>query len=161
MRGIGAPNPGTLPPLVDFVNAAVGPEEVVVTNFAFDNLVFYTDRRLGFRISPHATAVVDAARDAGLPEYVFGFDAARWLVWRHASDPLPDLPFDAVRARLEVEGKRLEPAASFREVLWENRPELHWHRFAHVGHPFAPRRLGPAGRKYPDAVVYRIVSPDE
>lgn len=161
VRGIGEPNPGTLPPLVDFVNAAVGPEEVLVTNFAWDNLVFYTDRRQGFRISPHATAVVEAARDAGLPEYVFGFEDARWLVWRHASDPLPDLPFDAVRARFEARGARLEPAASFREVLWENRPELHWHRFAGVGHPFAPRRLGPGGRKYPDAVVYRIVSPGE
>lgn len=161
VRGIGVPNPGTLPPLIDFVNAAVGPEEVLVTNFAWDDLVFYTNRRQGFRISPHATAVVEAARKAGLPAYVFDLTDARWLVWRHASDPLPDLPFDAVRARLEAQGARLEPVASFREVLWENRPELHWHRFARVGQPFAPRRLGPAGRKYPDAVVYRIVPPDE
>lgn len=156
LRGLGEPNPGTLPPLVDFVNGAIPEDDVLVTNFAWDNLYFYTRRRMGFRISPHATAVVEAAREAGFPPYAFGLEGARWLVWRHAADPLPDMPFDAVRSALEARGARLEPVARFREVLWENRPELHWHRFAGVGHPFAPRRMGAQGRKYPDAVVYRI-----
>jgi hypothetical protein len=157
VRGIGVPNPGTLPPLVDFLNAAVGPEEVLITNFAWDNLVFYTNRRQGFRIRPDAKAIVEAARAAGFPEYVFGLEGADWLIWRHSADPLPQLPFDAVRAHYEAQGRRLEPAASFREVRWENRPEIHWHRFAEVGHPFAPARFGAAGPLYPDAVAYRIL----
>jgi len=160
--GIGVPNPGTLPPLVDFLNAAVGPEEVLVTNFAWDNLVFYTNRRQGFRIRPDATALVEAAPAARFPEYVFGLEDADWLIWRHSADPLPKgFTFAAVRDYYAAKGKVLQPAASFREVRWENRPELHWHRFARVGHPFAPKRFGPYGPKYEDAVAYRIVTPYE
>jgi len=161
LRGLGRPNPGTLRPIAEFVESHVGPDEVYVTNFAWDNLLFYTDRRQGFRISPEATTVRDAARAAGLPDYVFGLDGARWLVWRHAADPLPKLPFEAARAELEARGARLERVASFREVLWENRPELQWHRFPDVGFPFAPRRFGAAGRRWPDAVAYRIVWPGD
>jgi hypothetical protein len=159
LRGLGRPNPGTLRPIAEFVESHVGPDEVLVTNFAWDNLLFYTNRRQGFRISPEATAVRDAARAAGLPDYVFGLDGARWLVWRHAADPLPKLPFEAARAALEARGAHLERVASFHEVLWENRPELQWHRFPDAGYPFAPRRFGAAGRKWPDAVAYRIVWP--
>jgi 4-amino-4-deoxy-L-arabinose transferase-like glycosyltransferase len=162
LRGLGRENPGTLGPLLDFLATRVPPEDVVVTNFAWDNLSFYTRRRLGFRISPEAVAVRDAARTAGLPAYVFGFDDARWLVWRHAADPLPEqTTFERARAALEARGATLEPVATFREVLWENRPELTWHRFPDVGHPFAPRRVGAAGRKWPDAVAYRIVWPGD
>jgi len=161
LRGLGEPNPGTLRTIVDWVDAQVGADDVLVTNFAWDNLLYYTDRRLGFRIKPEATAVRDAARAAGLPDYVFGLDGARWLLWRHAADPLPKLPFEAARAELEARGARLERVASFHEVLWENRPELQWHRFPGVGYPFAPRRLGAEGRKWADAVAYRIVWPGD
>jgi len=161
LRGLGQPNPGTLGPIVDFVDAYVGADEVLVTNFAWDNLYFYTNRRQGFRISPEAVAVRDAARAAGLPAYVFGLDDARWLIWRHASDPLPNTPFEAARAWFESRGARLERVASFKEVLWENRPELQWHRFPGVGYPFAPRRIGAGGRQWPDAVAYRVVWPGD
>jgi 4-amino-4-deoxy-L-arabinose transferase-like glycosyltransferase len=156
VRGLGTPNPGTSSALVEFVDGAVGAEQVLVTNFGWDNLYFYTNRRQGFRISPHATAVRDAAKAAGLPAYVFGLDDARWLIWHPAADPLPDLPFEKVRATLEASGARLEPVARFRETIWENRPELHWHRFP-GGRYFAPRQLDAEGRVYSDAVAYRIV----
>jgi hypothetical protein len=156
VRGLGTPNPGTVSALVEFVNGSVGAEEVLVTNFGGNNLYFYTNRRQGFGISPDAAAVRDAAKAAGLPAYVFGLEDARWLIWRPGADPLPNLPFEKVRATLEASGARLEPVASFRETLWENRPELHWHRFAD-GRYFAPRKVDAEGRIHPDAVAYRIV----
>ena len=156
MRGLGVPNPGTLPELVDFLDKNAGLDEILVTNFAWDNLYFYRKQPQGFRISPEAP-VVGAARALGLPDYVFGLDGADWVIWRHGSDPLPGHPFEKVRSELAARGAELEPVASFRETLWENRPELHWHRFPRVGHLFAPARIGPAGRKYPDAIVYRVV----
>jgi hypothetical protein len=158
-RGLGEPNPGTLPDITDFVRAHAKPGDVLVTNFAWDNLYFYTDVPQGFRISPEAP-VRDAARALGLPAYVFGLDGADWIVWRNAADPLPGYPFDRVRRELESRGATLQAVASFREGLWENRPELHWHRFPGAGFPFAPRRLGPGGRSYPDAVAYRVAWPD-
>jgi hypothetical protein len=162
LRGLGEPNPGTLPALVDFIETRIPEDDVLVTNFAWDNLYFYTNRRQGFRISPEAVAVRDAARAANLPEYVFGLDDARWIVWRHGADPLPNATtFDAVRDALVARGARVERQAAFREVLWENRPELTWHRFPRVGHPFAPQRLGPEGRKWPDAVIYRVLRPGD
>jgi hypothetical protein len=159
VSGLGVPNPGTLPDLVGFLQMRAGPDDVVVTNFAWDNLYFYARQPQGFRISPEAP-IVAAARALGLPDYVFGLDGADWVIWRHGSDPLPgDHNFEKVRSELQARGAELEPVARFRETLWENRPELHWHRFPRVGFPFAPQRVGPGGRKWPDAVVYRVVWP--
>jgi 4-amino-4-deoxy-L-arabinose transferase-like glycosyltransferase len=158
VSGLGVPDPGTLPEIVDWLRAHAAPEDILVTNFAWDNLYFYTKQRQGFRIAPKAP-IRETALALGLPSYVFGLDGARWLIWRHGSGPLPEYPYARVRSELEARGATLEPVASFREVLWENRPELHWHRFPRVGYPFAPRRLGSAGRSYPDAVVYRVVWP--
>jgi hypothetical protein len=159
VRGLGTPDPGTLPALVEFVNATTDAEDIVVTNFAWDGLYFYTNRRQAWRISPEAFPVIEHARRVGLPSYVTSLDGVEWLVWRHAADSLPNLTFEQARARLESRGARVEAVASFREILWENRPELHWHRFPRAGYPFAPRRLGPEGRSYPDAVVYRVLWP--
>ncbi len=158
VRGLGVPNPGTLPELVGFLEAHAQPDDVVVTNFSWDNLYFYTRLPQGLRIAPDAP-IADTARALGLPDYVFGLDGADWVIWRHGSDPLPGHPFAKVRSELEARGAKLEAVATFRETLWENRPELHWHRFPRVGYPFAPQRLGPEGRKYQDAVVYRVVEP--
>ena len=158
VSGLGVPDPGTLPPIVEWLRAHAAPEDVIVTNFAWDNLYFYTNLRQGFRVAP-AAPVRETALALALPPYVFGLDDARWLIWRHGADPLPAYPFEKVRRELEARGAKLEPVASFRELLWENRPELHWHRFPRVGYPFAPRRLGAEGRRYPDAVVYRIAWP--
>jgi len=156
--GLGVPDPGTLPEIVGWVRAHAAPDDILVTNFGWDNLYFYTTQRQGFRIDPEAP-VRETARALGLPSYVFGLDNAAWLIWHHGSDSLRGYPFEKVRGELEARGAKLEPVASFREGLWENRPELQWHRFPRVGYPFAPRRLGAAGRKYPDAVVYRVVWP--
>ena len=158
VRGLGVPNPGTLAELVDFLEKSAGPDDVVVTNFAWDNLYFYTRRPQGFRISPQAP-IAGAARALGLPAYAFGLEGADWVIWRHGPDPLPGHPFEKVRSELEARGAKLERVATFRETIWENRPELHWHRFARVGYPFAPRRLGPAGRRHPDAIAYRVAWP--
>jgi hypothetical protein len=155
-RGLGVPNPGTLPELVGWLRAHAAPDDVLVTNFSWDNLYFYTNLRQGFRISPGAP-VQGAARALGLPDYTFGLDAVKWVIWRRAVDPLPEYPLERVERELEARGATLEVVASFRETLWENRPELHWHRFPRAGYPFAPRRLGAEGIDHPSAVVYRVV----
>ena len=160
LRGLGTPGPGTMPRLAAFVTSNTEPDDIVLTNFGWDWLYYYTDRRQAYRISPEASALRSAAREVGLPSYVTSLDGVDWLVWRHAAAPLPGLSYDEARAQLEARGARLESVAQFRDILWENRPELHWHRFPGVGLPFAPRRFGAEGPAYPDAVVYRVRWPD-
>jgi|GEM_PF-806715 len=163
VRGLGEPDPGTLPRLARFLRDRATPDDVVLTNFGWDGLYYYTGLPLGMRISPAAPAVRRHAAALQLPPYVFGVDRADWIVWRggnerHLGYPLLLLgeSLASLRARLQAQGARVEPVARFPETLWENRPELFWHRFPGVGHPFAPRRLGPRGPRYRDAHVFRV-----
>jgi hypothetical protein len=153
--GLGVRDPGALPPLVDFLRRNAKPDEVVLTNFGWDNLYFYTNLPQGMRISPNAP-VRQAAIALKLPRYVFGPDDADWVVWRGGAGPLLGYSIDLLRSDLGARGAYLEPVGRFRETLWENRPELQWHRFPRIGYPFAPRRMGAAGARYPDAQIFRV-----
>jgi hypothetical protein len=133
-----------------------------VTNFGWDNLYFYSKLPLGMRIAPDAP-IRRVARAHGLPDYVFEPDAADWIVWRGGNEAELGYPLTALGAFLpdlrrafEARGARLEPVAALPETLWENRPELRWHRFPSLGQPFAPRRLGARGVPYRDVQILRV-----
>ena len=158
LRGLGRPDPGTAGVLAAWLRAHARPDDVLVTNYSWDNLYFETGLAQALSLPPGAPGRAPAEA-AGLPPRVFGVDDADWVVWRHGLPPTPGTSLEGIRQELAARGARLEPRASFRETQWENRPELHWHRFPGVGYPFAPARLGPAGIRYPDAVVYRVVWP--
>jgi hypothetical protein len=162
VRGLGVRDPGTLPPLAELLRRDAKPEDVVLTNFGWDSLYYYTGLAQGMRIAPKAP-VRSAARALGLPAYVFGIDHTDWLVWRGGNEELLGYsltlfgyPLETVRARLEASGARLERVAVLRETLWDNRPELFWHRFPRVGHPFASRLMGAQGSRYRDAQIFRV-----
>jgi len=162
VRGLGVPDPGTMPPLAELLRRDAAPEDVVLTNFGWDSLYYYTDLAQGLRIAPEAP-VRKTARALGLPAYVFGVDDVDWLVWRGGNEavlgyPLTlfGYPLELVRARLEARGARIERVAVLHETLWDNRPELFWHRFPRVGHPFASRLMGAQGPRYQDAQVFRV-----
>lgn len=162
VRGLGVRDPGTLPALVERLDREAAPDAVLLTNFGWDALTWYAHRPLGARIAEGAP-VAAAAKRMGLPPYVFGLADAEWLVWRGGNEawlgyPLTLGPWrlDEVRARLAARGARLEEAASFPETLWENRPELYWHRFPGAAHPFLPAALA-EGPLYAPARLFRIV----
>jgi hypothetical protein len=151
-----------MPPLAELLRRDAAPEDVVLTNFGWDSLYYYTDLAQGLRIAPEAP-VRKTARALGLPAYVFGVDDVDWLVWRGGNEavlgyPLTlfGYPLELVRARLEARGARIERVAVLHETLWDNRPELFWHRFPRVGHPFASRLMGAQGPRYQDAQVFRV-----
>jgi hypothetical protein len=156
VRGLGVPDPGTLPPLADLLRANAGPDDVVLTNFGWDNLYFYTRLPQALRIAPDASAVRRKARALGLPSYVSSINGIDWLVWRGNGDALFGHTLEEVGRELESRGAWLERIATLRETQWENRPELAWHRFPRDGYPFAPRRIGAQGAHYPDAQVFRV-----
>jgi len=160
VRGLGRRDPGTLAPIVELLRREAGPDDVVLTNFGWDNLYYYTNLPLGFRLSPNARISRDAAQQ-GLPAYVFGLADADWLVWRGGAGPLLGIPLTRKRAELERRGAQLELVATLPETLWENRPELAWHRFPSTGYPFASRRMGARGAHYPDAQIFRVRRPGD
>ncbi|HEX2484696.1 MAG TPA: glycosyltransferase family 39 protein [Myxococcota bacterium] len=167
VRGLGAPDAGTLHPLVGLLRERAARDDVVLTNFGWDGLYYYSDLGLGMRIDPSAPVYAHARRRE-LPRYVFDVDDADWIVWRGGNEAFLGYPFlllgqplEALRARLAARGARLELVAELPETLWENRPELFWHRFPGLGHPFAPPRLGARGPRYRDARVFRVSWPAE
>jgi hypothetical protein len=156
LRGLDQPDPGTPGLLVEWLRANAQPDDALVTNYSWDNLYFET--RLPQRmLVPPGAPVRALAQTAGVPAHVFGVDGIQWVVWRHGLPPVHGYTLRRIRDELAALGGALERRASFRETQWENRPELHWHRFPDVGYPFAPARLGQAGIRYPEAAVYRVV----
>jgi 4-amino-4-deoxy-L-arabinose transferase-like glycosyltransferase len=162
VRGLGVPDPGTLAPLTELLRARAVRDDVVLTNFGWDTLYYYTGLPLGMRIEPDAPARA-AAPALGLPPYVFGPEGADWVVWRGGNEAwlgypltLQGLRLLELRRLLLTRGARLERVATLHETLWENRPELYWHRFPGVGYPFAPRAVGPSGPVFRDAQVFRV-----
>lgn len=162
---LGVREPTTLDRIVEQIDRGAAPDDVVLTNFGWDALYWYSARPIGMRIATDAP-VRRAARQLGLPAYVFGYDRARWLVWRGGNETLLGYPLTLlqwrlpeVRAQLERRGARLEEVARFPETLWANRPELYWHRFAGDDRPFAPAALADRS-PYEDARVFRIRESD-
>jgi len=159
VRGLGVRDPGTLPAIIDFLRRRASADEVVLTNFGWDNLYFYTNLAQAMRIAENAPAR-EAALALGLPRYVFGIDGTDWVVWRSGAGVLLSYSIDDLANQLALRGARLEPIERLPDRLWENRPELQWHRFPRVGYPFAPRRMGAAGAHYPDTRIFRVHWPE-
>jgi 4-amino-4-deoxy-L-arabinose transferase-like glycosyltransferase len=159
VRGLGARDPGALGSIVERLDRDAGRDDVVLTNFGWDALYWYADRPLGMRIATDAP-VRRAAQRMGLPESVFDYDHAAWLVWRGDDEAFLGYPLTLlqwrlpqVRTALAARGARLEEVAAFPETLWENRPELYWHRFPESGHPFASDATEP---HFAPARVFRV-----
>jgi hypothetical protein len=159
LRGIGTPDPGTASEVIDLLSQRARPGDVVVTNFSWENLYFYTGLPQGLRL-PLDGPVRTAAREAGLPNYVFGVDDADWVVWRAAIGDIPGWGLARIERELAARGASLERVATLRETVWENRPELAARRFPGLGYPFAPHGVDPFAPRRLGAVVYRVRWPE-
>jgi hypothetical protein len=162
VNGLGVRDPGTLPSIVERLRRDAASDDVVLTNFGWDGLYYYSRLPQAWRIAPEAP-VRRKARALGLSAYVFGIDHPDWLVWRGDNEALLGYAFSLfghplafVRARLEARGARLERIAMFPETLWDNRPELFWHRFPRDPCPFAPRSADAQCPRYSDAQIFRV-----
>jgi len=137
------------------VNAQQG--DVILTNYGREPIYFHTNLPQALAILP-GDPVYEAARRMKLPDYVFGVDRAKWLIWRWPWEGYGGrrAEFVAVKNALEGRGGRLRRVASFRETMWENRPNLFLHRFPRRGYLFRGGRRADA-----DAVVFEVEWPEE
>jgi hypothetical protein len=72
----------------------------------------------------------EAAQRYGLPEYVFAVDHARWAVWRFNWDDYLGIRWPEVADHLLAEGAQINNVAEIKETGWENRENIHFHRFS-------------------------------
>jgi hypothetical protein len=122
-------NVGTLGRSVEVLRQHAGPDDVVITNYESESLYFYTALPQGMKIM-RQDSIYDAARRYGLPEYVFGVDHARWVVWRFHWEGYLGIPWPDVANHLVAEGGHISKVAEIKETRWENREHIHFHRFS-------------------------------
>jgi 4-amino-4-deoxy-L-arabinose transferase-like glycosyltransferase len=129
LRDLKTENPGTLAKVCQFLQGHANAGDLVLTNYDWQPLYFYTRLPQALRIFPDYPIYQTAKRD-GLPEYVFSLDRVRWLVWRSVWDRYMGYFGQDIRRKLVDGGARMTKVAEFPETIFENRPEIHFHRFS-------------------------------
>ena len=142
-------NIGTLGQSVEFLEQHAAAGDLVITNYESEPLYFHTKLPQAMKIMSQ-DPIYDAARRYGLPQYVFGVDHARWVVWRFNWDDYLGIRWPEVADHLLGEGGRITNVAELKETRWENRENIHFHRFANDVYLF------PQDTNLSPAIIFRV-----
>jgi hypothetical protein len=145
-------NPGTIAKVSDFLRGHAEPTDKVITNYEWEPLYFHTGLPQGLKILPDYP-IYQAAKSKGLPDYVFDVDQARWIVWRSVWEGYQEYFASAVEEQISQRGGRIEHVAQFSETLWENRENIHFHRFS------GNRYLFHGPETFPPVSIFRVSWP--
>lgn len=129
LRDLRQLNVGTLGQCIEFLRQHAAPDDLIITNYESEPLYFHTKLPQGMKVSPQ-DAIHDVARQRGLPDYVFGLGQVRWVVWRFNWDDYLGIHWSDVSEHLRSDGAEFADVAEIKETGWENRENLHFHRFA-------------------------------
>jgi hypothetical protein len=121
-------NIGTLGKSVEFLRENARPGDRVITNYESEPLYFHTRMPQAMKISKE-DSIYDVARRRGLPEYLFGVDGVHWIVWRFNWNDYLGIRWADVANVLAQEGATTSEVAQLKETGWENRENIHFHRF--------------------------------
>jgi hypothetical protein len=149
VRDLFRANPGTVAASCEFLRKNAGPGDVVITNYESEPLYFHTRLPQGMKIMKQ-DSIYEIAKRRHLPDYVFGIDQARWVVWRFNWDDYLGIRWPDVEHRLLSEGAKIIDAAQLEETAWENRENIHFHRFA------GRRYLFPQDKDLAPAHIFRV-----
>jgi Dolichyl-phosphate-mannose-protein mannosyltransferase len=149
VRDLFRSNPGTLAASCEFLSKNAGAGDVVVTNYESEPLYFHTRLPQGMKIMKQ-DLIYEIAKRRNLPDYVFGVEHARWIVWRFNWDDYLGIRWADVEHRLLAEGAKISDAAQLEETGWENRENIHFHRFA------GRRYLFPQDKDLAPAHIFRV-----
>ena len=142
-------NIGTVGRCVEFLSQHAAPGDLVITNYESEPLYFHTKLPQAMKIMSQ-DPIYDAAHRYGLPEYIFGVDHARWVVWRFNWDDYLGIRWPEVADHLLAEGGHITNVAELKETGWENRENIHFHRFANDVYPF------PQDTNLAPAIIFRV-----
>ena len=155
VRSLGAPNPGTIARVSDFLRSHAAPTDVVITNYSWEPLYFHTQLPQAAKVAP-SFPIYWAARAAGLPEYVFDGSRATWIVWRRAWPALfHEQNISDVIRRVRESGMVPRLVASIPETIYENRANVHFHRFSGGHYVFSPYPNAP------DVLIFHVETAED
>ena len=128
-RSLVQPNPGVMTHVAQFLRRHASASDVVLTNAESQALYFHTGLPQAAKIAP-SFPIYREARARGLPEYVFGYEGLRWIVWRRAFPAyFPEQDVAKLLRHFAVIGIRTELVATFPETIFENRENVFFRRY--------------------------------
>lgn len=142
-------NPGTVERTCKFLQENAKPGDVLIVNYGMEPTYFYTRLPQALGIL-QGYPVFERARELGLPDFVFGVDHARWIVWRSAWETGPGYAINDVLKELVEKGAQITTVLELDETVWENREDIHFHRFSDGTYLF------PRTQNFPKSRVARV-----
>src|SRR5207253_7527998 len=106
VRDLWRENPGTVAKSCKFLRENAKPGDVVIVNYGMEPTYFYTRLPQAMGILPEYP-VYPRARELRLPEFVFGPDHARWIVWRSAWETGPGYAINDVLRQISENGGKI------------------------------------------------------
>ena len=106
IRDLFRSNPGTLAASCEFLRKNAKPSDVVITNYESEPLYFHTRLPQGMKIMKQ-DSIYQIAQGQHLPDYVFGVEHARWVIWRFNWDDYLGIRWADVEHRLLSEGAKI------------------------------------------------------
>ena len=138
-------NPGTVATTCKFLRANARRGDVLILNYGWEPTYFYTRLPQALGILPQYP-VYQRARELGMPEFVFGVDHVRWIVWRSAWETAPGYAMDDVAREIVRRGGQITIVLEMKETVFENSPDIHLHRFSDGTYLFPRPQTFPASR---------------
>jgi len=129
IRDLWRENPGTIATTCKFLRANAKPGDALIVNYGWEPTYFYTRLPQALGILP-AYPVYQRARELGFPEFVFGVDHVRWIVWRSAWETAPGYAMNDVAREIVQRGGQITTVLEVPETVFENSPDIHHHRFS-------------------------------
>jgi hypothetical protein len=154
VRDLWRENPGTVAKSCKFLRENAKPGDVLIVNYGMEPTYFYTRLPQAMGIL-REYPVYQRARELNLPERVFGVDHARWIVWRSAWETGPGYAINDVLRELTERGGQITSVMEMEETVWENREDIHFHRFSDGSYLF------PRTQTFPPSRIARVDWPNE
>jgi hypothetical protein len=154
VRDLWRENPGTVATTCDFLRANAKPGDVLILNYGWEPTYYYTRLPQAMGILP-TYPVYQRAHELGLPEFVFGVDHVRWIVWRSAWETAPGYAMDDVASEIARQGGKITVVQEVPETVFENSPDIHLHRFSDGSYLF------PRTQTFPASKIARVDWPGE
>ena len=154
VRDLWHENPGTVAKSCKFLRENAKPGDVVIVNYGMEPTYFYTRLPQAMGIL-REYPVYNRARELALPEYVFGIDHVRWIVWRSAWETGPGYAINDVLREISARGAKITSVMEMEKTVWENREDIHFHRFSDGTYLF------PRTQTFPDSRIARVDWPND